>query len=285
VAGISPFLKWAGGKRALLYAINPLIPEISGRYIEPFLGAGAVFLSRNAQTPKWGNDNNQDLIEVYNVIANRPFELIDTLRSFRNDKEFFLEVREWDRQANFYQRDPVDRAARFIYLNKTCFNGLYRVNASGQFNVPFGNFKNPDFVCAENISAVSLFLKASNNETGERIVTLTSGDYLTPILDATFGDFVYCDPPYDPLTSTSSFVGYQKGGFSRADQVALRDALVGLSIKGVDFLTSNHDTEFIRDIYSDGKYFKLREISVQRAISARAASRGPVGELLITGVK
>jgi len=285
MADFSPFLKWAGGKRALLPTINPLIPEISGKYIEPFLGAGAVFLSRAAQTPKWGNDNNQDLIEVYEVIADRPFELIDELRYFRNDKDFFLEVRGWDRQENFYQRGPVERAARFIYLNKTCFNGLYRVNGSGQFNVPFGNFKNPDFVCEENISAVSLFLKASNVETGERIVRLTSGDYLPPILGAKVGDFVYCDPPYDPLTSTSSFVGYQKGGFSRGDQFTLRDALVDLSIKGVDFLASNHDTEFIRDIYGDEKYFKIREVSVQRAISARAASRVHVGELLISGVK
>lgn len=265
-----PFLKWAGGKRALLPKILPLIPDFNGTYIEPFLGAGAVFFSQAKEQKKLLNDFNSDLVEVYEVIRDKPEQLLKTLRTFKNEKSIFLEIRAWDRDPQYKKlKSKVQRAARFIYLNKTCFNGLYRVNSKGFYNVPFGNSKNPDFIAEANIKAVSLFLN-QRNEDG-LINEFLTGDYRNATKKATNNDFVYLDPPYDPISETSAFVSYQKTGFNRDDQEELRDELIRLTKLGVPVLLSNSATDFIKDLYSDKQYFEFEEVPVNRVISAKAS--------------
>jgi DNA adenine methylase len=279
-----PFLKWAGGKRALLNEITPRIPRFTGRYIEPFLGAGAVLFSLDAKIPKIANDFNADLIEVYEVIRDNPHELLSILSKFRNTKRHFLEVRAWDRSEDYKKnKSKTERAARFIFLNKTCFNGLYRVNSKGWFNVPFANLKNPDYVSTKNILAVSDFLNTSRYK--KNLTTLMSGDYRLVTSQATESDFVYLDPPYDPISATSSFVAYQDSGFSKADQEDLRDEIKRLTELGVPILLSNSDTDFINKIYANKKFFKIEKVSVKRVISAKTTSRGNIQEVLINNFK
>lgn len=282
--GIRPFLKWAGGKRALLPEILHRVPQFNGRYIEPFVGAGAVLFAMPHDTPKRVNDFNTDLIEVYETVRDFPEELIRNLRFHQNTKEHFLAVRAWDRKDDFIRRDPVERAARFIYLNRTCFNGLYRVNSKGQFNVPFGNYAKPDLVLAKTIQDASSFLN-STDAAGKRAVEITSGDYKIAIANATQGDFVYLDPPYDPVSPTSSFVAYQQDGFGRADQESLRDELLKLSSNGVPALLSNADTPFISALYGDSSVFQIERVMVSRAIGASSASRTKVGEVLVNNYR
>jgi DNA adenine methylase len=278
---IRPFLKWAGGKRALLPEILPRIPNFAGRYIEPFLGAGAVMFAMPAQTQKIVNDFNPDLVEVYETIRDFPTELLSELKRHKNTKEHFLEVRNWDREDDFIRRTSVERAARFIYLNRTCFNGLYRVNAKGQFNVPFGNYKSPDLLLTETIKSASEFLCQKGLD-GGLSVEITSGDYRIATAKAQKGDFVYLDPPYDPVNATSSFVAYQSDGFGREDQIALRDETIRLTNLGIPVLLSNADTAFIREIYGDRNVFSIKFVNVQRAISASAASRKKASEVLVS---
>jgi DNA adenine methylase len=277
---IRPFLKWAGGKRALLPEILPRVPEFNGRYIEPFLGAGAVMFAMPAATSKIVNDFNADLVEVYQMIRDFPEEIIRNLRRHRNTKEHFLAVRSWDRENDFIGRDPIERAARFIFLNRTCFNGLYRVNSKGQFNVPFGNYAAPDLVLMKTIHDASSFLNSTNSE-GSPNVEISSGDFREATSKARVGDFVYLDPPYDPVSATSSFVSYQQDGFGRADQVALRNEVLRLSELNVPVLLSNSDTSFIRELYADSSAFQIEQVTVSRAIGASSASRTKVGELLV----
>lgn len=267
----TPFLKWAGGKRGLLREILPLVPSYKGRYIEPFLGAGAVLFASSFRSALV-NDFNPDLIEVYEVIKSQPEALISALKRHRNSKEHYLRVRAMDRAPGFGKLSPVTRAARFIYLNKTGFNGLYRVNSQGHFNVPFGDQKNPDWVSAENIRLVSDYLQT---------VSFLTGDYRRATNKAKPGDFVYLDPPYDPVSATSSFVGYSKAGFNTDDQAELRDEVIRLTRLGIPVLLSNSDTSLIRSLYSDNKIFRIKDVNVRRAISAKAASRGIIGEVLV----
>jgi DNA adenine methylase len=277
---IRPFLKWAGGKRALLPEILPRVPRFNGNYIEPFLGAGAVLFAMPVETKKVANDFNQDLIEVYETIRDFRDELLNELGRHKNTKEYFLEVRAWDRKYDFIRRTPVERAARFIFLNRTCFNGLYRVNSKGQFNVPFGNYNKPDWVLTKTISDASAFLN-HKQKSGSFTTTLRSGDYRDSTFMAKKGDFVYFDPPYDPVNATSSFVAYQSDGFGRDDQIALRDEVVRLTGLGIPVLLSNSDTTFIREIYGDEAHFDIDFVKVSRAIGASANSRSKASEVLI----
>lgn len=281
---IRPFLKWAGGKRALLPEILPRIPEFAGRYFEPFLGAGAVMFAMPAKTTKVVNDFNIDLVEVYETIRDFPEELIRHLKKHHNTKEHFLRVRAWDRHEEFIRRDPVERAARFIFLNRTCFNGLYRVNSKGQFNVPFGNYVKPDLVLTKTIQDASDFLNATDAK-GTQLVEITSGDYRGATQKAAKSDFVYLDPPYDPISATSSFVSYQQDGFGRTDQVDLRDEILRLTAIGVPVLLSNSDTPFIREIYGAADIFEIEGVSVSRNIGATASSRSKVGEVLVNNYR
>lgn len=277
---VRPFLKWAGGKRALLPEILPRVPDFSGRYIEPFLGAGAVMFAMPESKPKIVNDFNKDLVEVYESIKEFPHELIRNLRQHENTKEHFLQVRSWDRRDDFIRRDPVERAARFIYLNRTCFNGLYRVNSNGQFNVPFGNYAKPDLVLTKTIQDASEFLNAKDS-TGKPLVSISSGDYRNATSLAMQGDFVYLDPPYDPVSPTAAFVAYQQDGFSRQDQAELRDEILRLTALKVPVLLSNSDTPFIRELFADSSVFEIESVKVNRTIGASAASRKKAGEVLV----
>lgn len=274
-----PILKWAGGKRALLPQIMPKIPNFTGTYFEPFLGAGALFFSMPRHLKKVGNDYNRDLIELYRVVRDNPEGLLAELKKHRNTKEHFYEVRAWDREPSFRERSAEEKAARLIFLNKTCFNGLYRVNSRNEFNVPFGNLKNPDFVSETNLLKMSSFLRS--REKGNRLVTLKSGDYRAALQGAREGDFVYLDPPYDPLSKTSSFVAYQTSGFSSADQEALKEQIDNLTSRGVPVLLSNSATPFVRRLFCDTNVFRARRISANRTIGASISSRGKTTELLI----
>jgi DNA adenine methylase len=278
VKAAKPFLKWAGGKRLLLGEIRARTPLSYGTYFEPFVGAGAVFLSIPNSVNRHVSDSNSQLIEVYEVIRDSVEELISELKRHQNTRDYFLQVRAWDRESSFSSLSPVQRAARFIYLNKTCFNGLFRVNASGHFNVPFGNYKKPEIVGEQNLRTVSSLLA------NRGLVTISQGDYRKTTAHVRKGDFVYLDPPYDPLSSTSSFVSYQSGGFTREDQEALRDEVLRLTAIGASVLLSNSDTPFIRALYSDKRRFKVEHIQVSRAISANASSRGKVGEVLVSNI-
>jgi DNA adenine methylase len=274
-----PILKWAGGKRALLPKILPLIPEFSGTYFEPFLGAGAVFFAMPKNVRKVGNDYNKELIELYTVVRDNPDGLLFHLRQHVNEKEHFYKVRAWDREPGFSQRSAEARAARLIFLNKTCFNGLYRVNSRNEFNVPFADLKKPDFVAEANVRRMSAFLRLRFH--GRRAVTLKAGDYHAATKKARAGDFVYFDPPYDPTSVTSSFVSYQTSGFTQNDQEGLKAEIDRLTAIGVPVLLSNSATPFIKKLFGDKSVYRITEITANRTIGADTGSRGKTAEVLV----
>lgn len=276
-----PFLKWAGGKRVLLGEILPLVPGDYRAYHEPFVGAGAVLFAQLRSSLRYANDFNAELISAYEAIRDDVDAVLRELRGHVDSERHYLEVRSWDRDAQFLERSPASRAARLIYLNKCGFNGLYRVNRKGYFNVPYGKRANPDFFNEPNLRAVSAFLNQRAPH-GELLTTLSSDDFVSAMRRAEPGDFMYCDPPYDPLSSTSGFTGYSHEGFNRDDQRELRDEIVRLTSCGVRVLLSNSDTPYIRDLYRDQRIFSIRTLQVRRAIAAKSASRQRVGEVLVT---
>jgi len=278
-----PFLKWAGGKRALLDEILPELKLSRGSYFEPFIGAGAVLLALPEETPKFANDLNSELINAWSVIRDSPAELIRTLEGFDHSKSTFLKVRGLDRSPFWLANSSfVERAARTIYLNRTCFNGLYRVNSKGQFNVPFGSYKRPDFVNAANIRAVSSFLNAGPGQLP--MVTFSSTDFAEAVQAASAGDIVYFDPPYAPVSETASFVSYTSGGFSSSEQERLRELSVQLVGRGVRVLISNAHVESIEKLYSGVRGFSMRIVRAPRSIAANGKNRASVGEFLILGI-
>jgi DNA adenine methylase len=280
-----PFLKWAGGKRALLGDILPNIPEFTGKYVEPFLGAGAVFFQIGAGVQKVASDQNSELIDTFTAVRDDPERLIEELRKHRNEKEYFLSIREMDRQAQFSKLDKVERAARFIFLNKTCFNGLYRVNSNGHFNVPFGNQKNPDIVSEKQILNASAYLRHRlPGSKGKFSSQLFTGDYKAITKSVKEDDFVYLDPPYHPISTTSNFVTYGKDGFNAIHQEELRDEVLLMHKLGAKIMLSNSDTPLIRKLFSSRVFYK-KTVSVRRAISAKSEGRAPISELLITNYK
>lgn len=276
----APFLKWAGGKRALLPAIHSRIRPFTGRYFEPFVGAGAVLFTIGSNIRKFANDTNEELINTYLTIANDVEALIASLSQHKNEKSYFLKIRSLDRHPEFRDLDLVARASRFIYLNRTCFNGLYRVNSRGQFNVPFGDQKNPDIVMAANLREVSKFLNVDPDGSGG--VTFSNGSFETVTAQVQADDLVYFDPPYDPVSKTSSFVSYSKKGFGKDDQSRLAHEAERLVRLGAQVVLSNSDTPFIRSLYSDSSLFKVETVDVRRAIGASTHSRKHVPELIIT---
>lgn len=267
---ISPFLKWAGGKRQLLPEIRKHIPQNINTYYEPFVGAGAVFLDLQFNNVVI-NDINSELINCYNVIKNNPEELIKELSKFKNSEEEFYKIRNWDREENYNKRSSVEKAARTIYLNKTCFNGLYRVSSKGFFNVPYGKYKNPSFVNADNIRNLSKYFKSAN-------ITFLNKDFSAVVEDAKEGDFIYFDPPYYPINKTSSFTSYSKDGFSQEDQIKLKKEIDTLTGRGVKVLMSNSCCDFIKNLYVG---YKIIEIEANRNINALGSKRTPVKEVLI----
>tara|TARA_R100000935_G_C2837263_1_gene168869 strand:+ start:630 stop:1469 length:840 start_codon:yes stop_codon:yes gene_type:complete len=267
---VMPFLKWVGGKRQLMNEIEPLIPSKISTYYEPFIGGGAVFLN---QQPKKAviNDYNAELINVYKMVRDNVEELIEDLATHENESEYFYKIRLQDREEGFDELSALKRASRVIYLNKTCFNGLYRVNSSGEFNTPFGRYKSPNIVNEPVLRAVSKYLQNNN-------IQLLSGDFEDALKGARKGAFVYLDPPYDPLSKSSNFTGYVEGGFGSDQQERLRDVCVNLHQKGVNFLLSNSATSFIKDLYQD---FEIIEVGAKRHINSVASKRGEVTEVLV----
>lgn len=267
----SPVVKWVGGKRQLLERLMPLFPETYTTYCEPFIGGGAVLF---ALQPKRAiiNDINSELIGVYRAIKDDVDALIKRLAQFENTKECFYDVRSWDRNAELYnQLTDIDKAARVIFLNKTCYNGLYRVNSAGEFNTPFGRYKNPNIVNESTLRAVHEYFNTAD-------VTILNTSYSEAVQGLPENSFVYLDPPYDPISVTASFTGYNAGGFSREDQIALRDCCRQLDAAGIKFMLSNSATEFIQDIYSD---FNITIVPAKRAINSVGSKRGCVDEVVV----
>jgi DNA adenine methylase len=266
-----PFLKWAGGKTQLLQQYQPLFPSQFDNYYEPFLGGGAVFFylfqEHLSGFKAVLSDVNEELINMYRCVQTDVDALIKELESHqaKHDSEYYYQIRA---QKN---RKSVKKAARIIYLNKTCFNGLYRENSKGQFNVPIGRYKNPTICNAELLRADSLALQG---------VKLEVRDFYNVLDDAkTDQDFVYFDPPYYPLSNTSQFTSYSRYNFNEEDQFRLRDVFAELASRGVKVMLSNSDCPFIRELYEE---FPIHEFSAARSINSKGTHRGKISELVVT---
>lgn len=272
-----PFVKWAGGKRALLEILCASLPQNFNAYFEPFLGGGALFFELAnkglLQSKKVHlNDKNAELINAYLAIQKEPQKLLNELNLMQkaHSKEHFYSIRALDRELNFSELSPIFRAARFIYLNKTCFNGLCRYNAKGQFNTPFGAYKNP------KIYDEALILNAHY---ALQDVVILNEDFEFVRDLAKKGDFVYFDPPYFPLNSTSNFTSYTQN-FLENEQIRLYALFCDLNSRGVKLLQSNSSTDFIKNLY---KNFQIQAIQAKRAINCKGDKRGTVSEFVIRG--
>lgn len=269
---ISPFVKWVGGKRQLIDTILNLLPKNikNYTYVEPFIGGGAVLFHLQ---PKIAiiNDYNKDLINVYNVVRDNLDELIIDLNKHKNEAEYFYNIRKLDRLDDFEKIGKVQRASRLIYLNKTCYNGLYRVNNAGEFNSPFGRYKNPNIVNEPVLRAVSSYLNLNN-------VQILNTDYENVLKDLDRNSFVYLDPPYHPISESSNFTGYVQGGWNTCDQVRLREACDDLTRRGIKFLLSNSASSFIEGQYKD---YDINIVKATRLINADSEKRGEIDEVLI----
>ena len=222
------------------------------------------------------NDINPELIRVYTVIKENVDELIEELEKFENTAEQFYAVRDWDRNKDYYLTlTDVQKAARVLYLNKTCFNGLYRVNNAGEFNSPFGNYRNPNIVNAPVLRAVSAYFNSAD-------IRMTTMDYAEVLKNVPRGAFVYLDPPYDPVSETASFTGYSRGGFSREDQIRLRECCDDLNARGIKFMLSNSATEFILEQYAA---YNITIVKAKRAVNSVASKRGDVDEVVVRNYK
>ena len=265
-----PFLKWAGGKRQLLPIINKRIPDELSTYYEPFVGAGAVLFDMQ---PKKAviNDANKELINVYRVIKNNIDELISDLKNHVNEEDYYYNIRKLDRTDDYKNISDVKKASRILYLNKTCYNGLFRVNQQGQFNVPFGRYKNPNIVNEEVLRAVHKYL--NNND-----VRILNDDFENGVKHMRKEAFVYFDPPYHPISDTSSFTGYTTDGFDAEDQKRLKKLCDSLDERGCRFLLSNSSADLILDLYSD---YKLEYVDANRSINSKGDCRGEIEEVLV----
>ena len=264
-----PFVKWAGGKTQLLPELLTRVPERFTRYFEPFVGGGALFF---ALTPERAvlSDVNPDLINAYNVVKSNLTELMRDLRRHIYCEEYYYKVRNVDRTSAYKRWSSVRRAGRLIFLNKTCYNGLYRVNSKGEFNTPFGDYKNPKILDRDNLLACSRELQRA---------TIVLESFEGVLKRAKKGDFVYFDPPYAPLSATSNFTSYSKGGFDSVMQVALRDVCLKLDKKGIKFMVSNSSAPLILELY---KMFKISFVTASRAINSKVAGRGEIEEVIVT---
>jgi DNA adenine methylase len=265
-----PFLKWAGGKSQLLKEIAPIIPSHFENYFEPFLGGAALLFHLLGQRPTLKaviSDSNSELVNCYLSVQSNVEEVIEALKKHRNDKHYYYKIRSQDTKRLL----PAERAARLIYLNKTCFNGLYRVNRSGQFNVPFGKYKNPRIVDEEKLRSVSRILRRAR-------IDIDCLDFEAALKRARAGDFVYLDPPYQPLSSTSNFTSYTKSSFDEAAQIRLCQTFESLDARGVFVLLSNSDCELVRKLYGE---YRVHEVTATRAINCNGNGRGRIGELLV----
>lgn len=268
------FVKWAGGKQQLIEQFKPLFPKKFNSYFEPFVGGGAVaFYVIQEYRPKKVvlSDINEELILAFNVIKTNVKRLIKKLKEHKknhtkNSNKYYYKIRGLDSN----KLSKIDKAARFIYLNRTCFNGLYRVNSKGKFNVPIGSYKNPDIVQEDKLRKISKLLKRVQIKvmSFEKVVNI-----------AKKGDFVYLDPPYYPLENRNSFTTYTQGNFLEKEQKKLAEVFKRLDKKGCFVMESNSNTRFIKGLY---KEFKIQKVKAKRMINCRAEGRGLINEVVIT---
>jgi DNA adenine methylase len=281
----TPILKWAGGKRQLLQAIKDAYGDIElgkHRYYEPFFGGGALFFDLDPHKANL-NDINKELINVYEVVRDDVNALIVELEKLKENhsEEQFYEIRRIDRLDDFLSRDKVFRAARTIYLNKTCFNGLYRVNSKGYFNTPSGKYTNPTLYDENNLREVSMMLS-------KKTIKLTCKSYEESVKYARKNSIIYFDPPYD-YESENGFVGYSKQGFNKNDLKKLKKVSDRLVDKGCIVLLSNNDTPFVRELFEgDHRYhieYVVRQINSRRSINCNGKNRKNGKEVIIYGRK
>lgn len=272
---VHPFVKWAGGKTQLLEVIESHLPETFNRYFEPFVGGGALLFKLQPKAFSI-NDSNEELICVYKCLENNKlFELLkqELLKHEENhSEEYYYQVREMDKLEGFNNLPIYVRAGRMIYLNKACFNGLYRVNSKGYFNVPSGKKKVVNCFDKKTFDNLNLFFK-------NRKPVITNIDFEEAVKNAKAGDFVYFDPPYDTWEEKNSFTSYDKNAFGKEEQVRLANVFKELSDKGVYVMLSNHNTKFINELY---KGFHITVVPAKRMINSKADGRGEVEEVIIT---
>lgn len=261
----SPFLKWVGGKSQLLSELTKYVPLKFNSYIEPFVGGGALFFHLSPEVAII-NDSNEELINAYRVVRDDVEELIEILSTYDYDEDFYYELR-----ANSpLKLSKIERAARLLYLNKTCFNGLYRVNKKNEFNVPFGSYSNPTICNSEKLLAANKVLQNTIIECGDYKSTLNKY--------AKRGDLIYIDPPYHPVGEYSDFKRYTKEFFYEQDQIELRDLILKLKKKGCFVIASNSYCDFILDLYKD---FDIKVVSAKRYINKIAERRNNINEVII----
>lgn len=270
---VAPIVKWVGGKRQLISELKSFLPsKMPTNYYEPFFGGGALLFELQPSKAVI-NDVNSDLILMYKTVKEDVESLIKELEGHENSEPHFYEVRDWDRDSNFYNSlTNVQKAARLLFLNKTCYNGLFRVNNSGEFNSPYGHYANPNIVNASVLRAVSKYFN-------ENQITFKNEDFTNSLKNIKKESFVYFDPPYDPISDSSSFTGYAKGGFGRDEQEALKNLCDELTAKGVKFMLSNSATDFIQNLYSG---YTINIIKAKRFVNSIASRRGAVDEVVVT---
>ena len=263
-----PIVKWVGGKRQLMFELLKNMPKDYNRYFEPFIGGGALFFELQPDNA-YISDMNEELINLYQVVRDNVVELITDLQKHDISKEYFMEIRNIDRTEEYENWSDVQKASRFIYLNRTCFNGMYRVNSKGEFNVPFGHYKNPRILDENNLVNCSNLLQRTE---------IKHADFSEILKKVKKGDFVYFDPPYVPLSETSSFTSYTKNGFDMDMQFKLRDVCDELDSMGVKFLLSNSDTKLVNELYEN---YNIKKVFASRQINANADGRGKITEVLV----
>lgn len=260
-----PFAKWAGGKRQLLPELHRRLPERFGRYHEPFVGGGAMLFSRAWAAGATVADTNEELVVAYEQVQKDVEGVIRELRGHTFTTEHYYAVRALDPGT----LTPNERAARTIYLNRTCFNGLYRVNRAGRFNVPIGRYANPTICDAANLRACSRHLERT---------LIFRADFAETMACAEPDDFMFLDPPYVPVSKTSSFTAYGAEGFNETEQRALAECFAHASSRGVHLMLTNSDTPLVRELYAD---FRIDEVRATRAINSKSSKRGKVSELVV----
>ncbi|MBX3158491.1 MAG: DNA adenine methylase [Deltaproteobacteria bacterium] len=269
----APVVKWVGGKTKLLHELVDRMPDRFGAYFEPFSGGAALFF-RVAPERATLNDFNADLINLYKMLAKDVEGVIARLQAHRtrhNETYYYQQRTRWNHRDDEDEMTAVDRAAAFVYLNKTCFNGLWRVNRAGDFNVPIGRYTDPPICVPEALRAAGAVLRRA---------TLRRGDYRAAVEGAVRGDFVYFDPPYDPVAPTANFTSYTTDAFGVQHQRELADTARALVARGCKVMLSNSDTPFVRSLY---KGFAIDRVKCPRAINSNAARRGDVDEVIVTG--
>jgi DNA adenine methylase len=264
-----PFIKWAGGKRQIIKELTDSLPKNYNRYFEPFIGGGALFFAIRPKNA-YISDINPELINLYNTVKNNTHSLIKDLRRYKNTETEFYKIRNLDRTPDYKNLTNIEKAGRFIYLNKTCYNGLYRTNSKGQFNAPYGFYKNPNIIDEQNLKICSELLKETE---------IGLSDFSNIENKIKTHDFVYFDPPYIPINKTSSFTKYYKDDFNTGSQIKLKELCDRLNKKNIYFMLSNSYNETALNLY---KEYNIKKINAIRAINCKADKRGTINELIIT---